>query len=135
LPNHITCHTVAGGTVENPTGGGGGVGATEVFGAYQCESENICPTGTVARATADKINNGVGWPSVLYEKSFAPGKWRPESSKVKLDIGCFNAANPEERLSGTHFVEMGGYGTETAFLGLRPEAHIGSSAAHPGAVL
>jgi hypothetical protein len=133
LPNHITCHNAAGGTIENPVGGGAGVGATEVFGAYQCESENVCPAGTVARATAEKITNGVGWPSVLYEPEF--GKWRSEISKVKLDIGCFESTNPEVRVGGVGIVEAGGYGTETPGLGLQPETHMGASAAHPGSVV
>jgi hypothetical protein len=131
LPNHVTCHTAAGGTVGNPVGGGAGVGATEVFGAYQCESENICPAPLVAKATAEKIGNGVGWPSVLTEPSV--GVFSPEISKVKLEIACFNPVELEKREGeGEHFVEIGGYGTETPGLGLKPEAHKGSSAAHPG---
>jgi hypothetical protein len=131
LPNHITCHTAAGGTLENPVGGGAGVGSTEVFVAYQCESENICPAGTVAKVTAEKIANGVGWPNVLSEPEAE--KWRTESSKVKLDIGCFNSVELEKREGGEHFVEIGGYGTETELQ--RPETHKGTNAAHPGGVI
>src|SRR5215469_2364304 len=64
---HVTCHTAAGGTVENPVGGLPGVGATEAYAAYQCESENAVPAGTVARLMAEKIENGVGWPNEVIE--------------------------------------------------------------------
>jgi hypothetical protein len=137
LPNHITCHNAAGGTVENPTGGGAGVGSTEVFVAYQCEQENVCPAGTVGRATAEKVVNngagGVGWPNVLSEPSV--GLWRTESSRVKVDIGCFLATEPETRAGGEHFVEIGGYGSETAGLLQKPETHKGTNAGHPGGVV
>jgi hypothetical protein len=140
LPNHITCHNAAGGSIENPVGGGAGVGATEVFVAYECEQENICPAGTVGRATAERIvNNGLGagkeagWPNVLSEPEAE--KWRTESSRVKVDIGCFLLTEPETRAAGEHFVELGGYGTETAGLLQKPETHKGTNAAHPGGVV
>jgi hypothetical protein len=140
LPNHITCHNAAGGTIENPVGGGAGVGSTEVFVAYQCESENICPAGTVGKATAERIaNNGLGagkeagWPNVLSEPSV--GLWRTESSRMKVDIGCFLATEPETRAAGEHWVEIGGYGTETAGELQKPETHKGTGAMHPGSVV
>jgi hypothetical protein len=83
---HLTCHTAATGTVENPVGGLRGVGATEAYAAYQCESENAVPTGTVARLMPEKIENGVGWPTAVIEPE--PGKWRVEGSKVKVRIAC-----------------------------------------------
>jgi hypothetical protein len=133
LPNHITCHNAAGGTIENPVGGGAGVGATEVFVAYQCESENQCPAPLVTRATAEKITNGVGWPTVITEP--AAETFRTESSKVKVDIGCFNPVELEKREGGTHFVEIGGYGSETAGLMQKPLNHNGTNAAHPSGVI
>ena len=140
LPNHITCHNAAGGTIENPVGGTAGVGATEVFVAYQCEQENVCPAGTAGRATAEKIVNNAtppavstGWPNVLSEPSV--GLWRTESSRVKVDIGCWLLTEPETRGGGEHFVEIGGFGTETAGLLQKPETHKGTNAAHPGGVV
>jgi hypothetical protein len=132
LPNHITCHIAAGGTVENPVGGGAGVGATEAFVAYQCESENLFPAGTVPRLRAERIVNG-GWPTVLTEPEAE--KWRTESSKVNLDSACYLATEPETRAGGERMVEIGGYGTETAGLLQKPETHKGTNAGHPGGVV
>jgi hypothetical protein len=61
--------------------------------------------------------------------------FRTESSKVKVDIGCFSPVELEKRESGTHFVEIGGYGTETPGQLLKPLAHNGTNAAHPGGVI
>jgi hypothetical protein len=129
----LTCHTAAGGTVENPVGGGAGVGATEVYVAYQCESEKTCVAGTVARPTAENIANGVGWPNALTEPE--PEKWRTESSKVRVRIACYAVTEPETGTGGEDYVEIGGYGTETPGQGLRPETHKGTGAGHPGGVV
>jgi hypothetical protein len=143
LPNHVTCHIAAGGTVENPVGGGAGVGATEAFVSYQCESENIGAKGTVTTIKAERIPpcsrgsrcpaNGVGWPNVLTEPEAE--KWRTESSKVELQIAGWLAEEPETRVAGERFVEIGGFGTETPGEGLRPETHKGTNAGHPGSVV
>jgi len=131
---HVTCHTAAGGTVENPVGGGAGVGATEVFVAYQCESEKVCPAGVVARPTAEKIANGVGWPNVLTEPEAE--KWRTESSKVKVDVACYLVTEPETGTGSVErYVGKGGYGKETPGEGLRPEVHKGTNAGHPSGVV
>ena len=39
----LTCHTVIGGYVENPVGGGPGLGVTQSFNAYECSAAE-CPT-------------------------------------------------------------------------------------------
>jgi hypothetical protein len=135
LPNHITCHYAVGGTVENPLGSGAGVGVTEAFSAYDCEEENIC-AGTAVRVRAEKpalINNTaeLAWPSVLTEPE--AGVFRSEMSKVKLDIACMTG--PEEVARHAGFVEVGGYGTETPGQLLKPLAHNGTNAAHPGGVI
>jgi hypothetical protein len=104
-----------------------------VFVAYQCEQENVCPAPLVGKATAEKIANGVGWPNVLSEPE--PEKWRTESTKVKVDIACFNPVELEKREAGEHFVELGGYGTENAALLQKPEVKKGTNAAHPGGVV
>ena len=140
LPNHMTCHHVLAGYVENPVGGGPGVGSTEVWVAYQCEQENLCPAGTTGRFTAEKIVNNAtppavstGWPNVISEPSV--GLWRVETSRLKLDLGCFLATEPETRSGGERFVEIGGFGTETAGLLQKPEIHKGTNAGHPGGLV
>src|SRR5262249_18502788 len=35
----INCKTAGGGTIENPGGGGAGVGRTNLMGAYECKAE------------------------------------------------------------------------------------------------
>jgi len=125
LPNHLTCHEAQAGIVENPTGAGAGLGTTEAIVGYQCEEENLCPSPTVPKITGER--NANGWPSVVTEP--AAGLFRVETSRFKLDLGCFN--NLDEHVGGMHFVEMGGFGTETPGLRLTAETHNGTSAAHP----
>jgi hypothetical protein len=134
LPSHVTCHIAAGGTVENPVGASAGVGDTQVFVAYDCENENICPPGAVPQLTAEKLKVfdhviAGGWPSVLTEPS--PGVWRSEMSKVAFNVGC---GEPVGSTTGP-LVEIGGYGKETPGLLLKPQTHAGTNAAHPGGVL
>jgi len=72
---NITCHNAAAGTVANV--GGVGVGSTQVFTTYDCES-TTCPAENSATA------KGLPWPSKL-----TPGPpIRSVTEKIKVTILC-----------------------------------------------
>ena len=54
----VVCHTVQAGTIDNPAGGGPGVGSTQLYAAYDCES-TTCPYDSVVTAQS------LPWSSVL----------------------------------------------------------------------
>jgi hypothetical protein len=86
----VTCKTAVGGYVENPTGGGAGIGVTQNFAPYECAAAE-CP----AEARVEGIiNNGKnengssGWYGQLVEQS---GASRLETTGVGLEVGCWTA--------------------------------------------
>jgi hypothetical protein len=91
----VTCHTVGGGYVENPAGGGAGVNMIQSFSPYECASAE-CPFESRLEAF------GMPWSSVL-EEQVAPAI-RSTSTGVALVSGCWLApasgsgnASTEER--------------------------------------
>jgi hypothetical protein len=78
------CATVGGGTIENPVGGGAGVGRTNEMAFYECknakcEEEVKLKTGLEGRVTITTENNPAatkepafpGWANVLEESTVA----------------------------------------------------------------
>jgi hypothetical protein len=90
----VTCHTASGGYVESPVGGGAGVGETEAFATFDCESEKICPAGTTTEVSAESLP----WASVL---EVAAGVTRMRSTGVKVFIKCVTGGKVE---GGTKFL-------------------------------
>jgi hypothetical protein len=87
----IECQNVVGGYVENPKGGGAGVGMTELVNAYNCKNAGCNASGDFESVQARNGNgehesssqgpfgngNQVKWPSVLIE---------PEAGEIKTNI-------------------------------------------------
>jgi hypothetical protein len=105
----VVCHTVSAGTITNPGGQAEGVGSTQLFEAYRCQSAG-CPAG------ADVVvGEGLPWPSHLVTLS---GVIRVRSEGVRLGVECQ--------------AEAGGPGI-TRFIGsYQPQAMQGISALYPG---
>jgi hypothetical protein len=79
----INCKTVAGGTIENPTGGGAGTGRSNSASFYECkapecEAEVLKATGLEGRGTATTQNN----PGATKEPAFPGWSNRLEESEV-----------------------------------------------------
>jgi hypothetical protein len=74
----VTCHTAVAGTIDNPEGGGPGVGSTELFATYRCES-TTCPFTTFVAGEA------LPWPSLL---EAAGSVIRAKTTGIKLQIEC-----------------------------------------------
>jgi len=93
LAANTTCENLAGGYVENPTGGGAGVGATLRFATYNCTNTE-CPTGEVEIAghkfekEFEVVSNpeDLPWPSLLTEE--VEGVIRTESKDVNVQLAC-----------------------------------------------
>jgi hypothetical protein len=90
----VTCENLAGGFVENPVGGGAGVGATLRYAAYNCISAE-CPAGEI-EVKGHKYEKefeviyspqSFPWPSVLTEAE--PGVVRTNNTGLVLELGCF----------------------------------------------
>jgi hypothetical protein len=84
LIGEVNCRTVGGGTIENPVGGGPGVGRTNELASYECkaptcEAEVMAKFGVLGRATITWQNNPAatkepafpGWSDVLEESTVA----------------------------------------------------------------
>jgi hypothetical protein len=82
LFGEVNCRTVGGGTIENPVGGGPGVGKTNSLDSYeckapQCEEDVLKQKGVLGRATITWQNNPAatkepafpGWSDVLEEST------------------------------------------------------------------
>jgi hypothetical protein len=80
----INCRQVGGGTVENPTGGGAGIGRTDSVSFFECKAEHCeaevrAKFGVEGRGTATTQNNpaatqepsAVGWTNELEESVVA----------------------------------------------------------------
>jgi hypothetical protein len=96
------------GTIENPAGGGAGVGQTELFAAFDCES-TTCPFTSVLTAAS------LPWPSLLEAKESVI---RVKTTGVKVRVDCQKEAKSE--------------GSVTFLGGDEPSLHKGTSALHPG---
>jgi hypothetical protein len=105
---NITCHNSAAGTVSP-----GGLGSTQVFVTYDCES-TTCPAENSATAL------GLPWPSHLI--AGGPTGIRSQTEKIKVTILCTTEAGKKILGGGTFF------GTN------EPSVHKGASALHPGFV-
>jgi hypothetical protein len=116
-----TCRNAAGGFIENPTGGGAGVGATELFTSYQC-TFTACPTFPTVLAEE------LPWKGELEEPG--AGEIRGRSMAVKADLQCWatkaafeKAARGEAELPNA----------KNVFIGTsKPKVETGTSAGHPG---
>jgi hypothetical protein len=73
----VECRTVIGGYVENPVGGGAGVGAIQAFNEYECTS--TCPV------EVEHIAEGLPWRTELIEVST---KSRDRTVGMKIRIKC-----------------------------------------------
>ena len=88
-----TCESSAGGYVENPVGGGAGVGRTSRFASWNC-IDLECPEGQVEVAGGKYEKEfeisyppqSFPWPSVLTEAE--PGVVRTNSSGLVLKMAC-----------------------------------------------
>jgi hypothetical protein len=89
----LSCENLAGGYVENPVGGGAGIGATLRFVTYNC-SELECPAGEI-EVGGKKYEKefeivyppqSFPWPSVLNETE--PGIVRTSSGGVVMELSC-----------------------------------------------
>jgi hypothetical protein len=114
------CRDAEGGQIENPVGGGAGVGKTELFSAYQC-AFSACPG--FPRVLAEALP----WSGVLVEP--AAGEIRAEVTGIKEDYQCWvtkaafeKAARGEAELPNAKNVYVG---TQ------RPKPETGTSAMHP----
>ncbi len=118
----LTCHTATGGYVENPTGGGPGVSATQSFNAYECSAAE-CPSESRLEAYS------LPWNSELEEAT--PPTARSKTPGGELVTGCWSAAptgpgsvSTSERGKPT--------GTLTAFTGeWTPKLKDGTTAGKP----
>jgi hypothetical protein len=88
LGGHLTCHTAAAGTLENPTGGGAGEGLIQQYAPFACEQELVCPTGTT-RVTL--VAENLPWHDQLKEE--VAGTIRRETTGLKVDIVCVAGSN------------------------------------------
>jgi hypothetical protein len=116
-----TCRYAEGGYVENPVGGGAGVGAIELLSGYQC-TFTACPN--FPSVLAEELP----WPEVL-EESYG-GFIRARTVGTKQDFQCWatkaafeKAARGEGQLPNA----------KNVFIGAQtPAVEHGTSAAHPG---
>lgn len=89
----IVCKTTDGGWVENPPGGGPGVGQTVTPTAYSCDPPE-CPMEERVEAINSAEPKGLDtknreWKSVLTE---AAEQTRSETTGVELVVGCWTAS-------------------------------------------
>jgi hypothetical protein len=116
-----TCRHAEGGYIENPVGGGAGVGQTELFTSYQC-TFTACPTFPSVLAEA------LPWPEVLEEPK--AGEIRARTTGFKQDNQCWaTKAAFEKAARGEGEVPN----ARNIFIGSpTPKPENGTSAAHPG---
>ena len=118
----ITCHNAIAGTTDNPSGGGAGVGAVDVFTTFNCESEKNCVLGEETRVVAEKLP----WVTKLTEE--VVGTIRNETTGVQVDVECL--AKSSEKIEKEIKFDIGTEPTKEK--GQRPSSHNGTSALHPG---
>jgi len=116
-----TCRNAAGGFVENPLGGGAGVGATELFTSYQC-TFTACPT--FPSVLAEELP----WKGLLFEPT--AGVIRGEVSGIKADLQCWATKSAFETAARGEAVLPN---AKNVFIGKQtPKPETGTSAGHPG---
>jgi alpha-tubulin suppressor-like RCC1 family protein len=99
----INCHNDIGGTVENPVGGGAGIGFIYDFSAFLCTSPNItCPVGFYVAVEPRNLP----W---ITEIIIVSGKVRNNVIGVRVRIGCRTLSPAptgagENEVIGTTFV-------------------------------
>lgn len=95
IPPSTTCETVSGGYVENPVGGGAGIGATLRFAASNCGGTGTeCPSGEVEIGGKKYEKEfeliyppqSFPWPSVLEEPE--PAVVRTNITGVVMEAAC-----------------------------------------------
>jgi hypothetical protein len=116
-----TCRDAEGGYIENPTGGGAGVGATELYSSYQC-TFTACPT--FPSVLAEELP----WSEVLVEPE--AGVIRARTTGIKQDYQCWGTKGAFEKARR-------GEGelpnARNVFIGSpTPKVEPGASAGHPG---
>ncbi len=153
-----TCENLAGGFVENPTGGTAGIGQTTRFATYNCTNAE-CPAGEVEIAPGLKVEKefevvsnpeDLPWPSVLTEET--EGIIKTESKGVNVQLACMahgftraeagegGAGNPTGVGSNEQFVlPAGGNPTVTCVTNAtnkqEPQNEKGSSPSAPSKVV
>jgi IPT/TIG domain len=93
LGDKTTCENLAGGYVENPVGGGAGIGATLRYATDNCNNLE-CPSGEIeVKGQKDEKEIGVlyppqdfPWPNVLIEPE--PKVVRTNSTGVVMELAC-----------------------------------------------
>ena len=116
-----TCRDAEGGYIENPVGGGAGVGATELYNSYQC-TFSACPSVAIVLA------EGLPWPEVLEEPK--AGEIRAKTTGIKQDFQCWETRKAFEKARR-------GEGelpnAKNVFIGSpTPKVEQGTSGLHPG---
>jgi hypothetical protein len=116
-----TCRDAEGGFIENPVGGGAGVGATELFSSFQCTFSSCDKFPSV-------LTEALPWPSVLVEP--AAGEIRAKTTRSKQTYQCWETKAAFEKAArgeGEHLAIF------NVFIGERePKVEQGTSASHPG---
>jgi hypothetical protein len=84
----VTCHTVGGGYIENPVGGGTGIDRIESFTPFFSCAAPACPA--VNEVKAEKLP----WPSELIDEG--EGVITEKSTGIALRVKCFVPATTEE---------------------------------------
>jgi hypothetical protein len=108
----VTCHTVAAGTVRNPEPFGTtlGVGSTQVWASFHCES-TTCPFTSVVTA------GSLPWASAVEREGTS---MRIKTTALSVRIDCQKEGKSE--------------GSETFVGAVAPSAKHGTSSLHPGSV-
>ena len=105
----VTCRTASAGVADIRVGGADGVGKTELFAPYHCES-TVCPNTTVV------AGEGLTWPSELQKEGFTV---RVKSTGVKVKVDCLKEGKSVAKFPRT-------------FAGtIQPINKNGTSALHP----
>jgi hypothetical protein len=152
----FNCRTVGGGTIENPVGGGAGVGRTNAGGFYECkaplcEQEVKAKTGVDGRGTATLQNQPSstkepafpGWTNLLEESTV--GGVSSIREKIGEPFVTFKTPSPPGMIRSTvdcTIAATGGIVAEGIFEGeLKPEIGTakngntnGTSASKPSTV-
>jgi hypothetical protein len=116
-----TCRNAESGYVENPVGGGAGVGATELFSSYQC-------TFTACTTFPTVLAEELPWPSVLVEPE--AGVPRARTTGIKQDFLCWATKAAFQKAARG---EGEAPNAKNVFIGSRtPKPERGTSASHPG---
>jgi hypothetical protein len=86
----VTCKGIGGGYVENPKGGGPGVGVAQTEASYECATAE-CPAETRAEGiinNSGNANGSRGWVGHIVEQE---GTSRLETTGIEVVIGCWTA--------------------------------------------